>query len=250
MPEVTLGLAVASFIAGVLMFLAPCTLPLVPAYLAFISGVKQSEADNGDAKRKIITNGLAFIVGFTIVFTAFGVLAGFFGGFIGPFRGILTQIGGAFVILFGLLMLDVIKIKALQADYKFNLPSSITPGHPGSAALIGSIFALGWTPCVGPVLASVLLLATTSSTAFSGGVLLLIFSFGLAIPFLLTSLLYAKASNTIKEYSYISTWVNRVGGVFLVIIGLLLLTSNFGLMVQYGQAFFNSAGLEILFDHF
>jgi len=250
MPEVTLALAVSSFFAGLLMFLAPCTLPLVPAYLAFISGVRHAEADTKAARRKIVINGLAFIVGFTVIFTLFGILAGFFGGFIGSFRGILTQVGGAFIIIFGLMMLNVIKIAPLMSDHKLQLPSFIVPGKPASAFLIGSVFALGWTPCVGPVLASVLLLATTSTTAWSGGLLLLIFSLGLAIPFLLTSVLYAQATRTIHQYAWVSTWVSRVGGVFLILIGVLLLTGHFGSLAAYGYKIFDSLGFSGLFDHF
>ena len=249
MPEVTVALAISSFIAGLLMFLAPCTLPLVPAYLAFISGVKQDEAGTTAAKRKIIYNGIAFVLGFTLIFTSFGMLAGFFGGFIGSFRGILTQVGGVLIIIFGLMMLNVIKIAPLMADRKVPLPNFVEPGHRSSAFAIGSIFALGWTPCVGPVLASVLLLATTSSTVWSGGLLLFIFSLGLAVPFLVTSFLYARASKTIVKYAGVSKWVSRVGGVFLILVGSLLMTDNFGLTVVYGYELFEFLGLSGLFDH-
>jgi len=248
--ELSLALAGASFIAGVLMFIAPCTLPLVPAYLAFISGVQGATATSQSDRRKIVINGLGFVVGFTVVFTLFGMLAGFFGGFIGSFREILTQLGGAAIILFGLIMFNIIKIASLQADHKIPVHSFVVPGQPMSAALIGSIFALGWTPCVGPVLASVLLLATTASTAISGGALLFIFSLGLAIPFLVTAVLYASASRTIARFAGVSKYVNIIGGIFLLCIGALLLTDNFGLTVEYGYRLFSALGLEGLFDYY
>ena len=178
------------------------------------------------------------------------MLAGLAGSFIGQFRGLLSQIGGAFIIVFALMMLDVIRFAPLLKERKLQLPNSIKPGHPMSAGLIGIIFALGWTPCVGPVLASVLLLASTSATAFSGAFLLAIFSFGLAVPFLLTALLYERAGGMIAKYSWVSSAVSTIGGIFLLFIGFLLLTNNFGLTVEYGYQFFYWLGLESLFDHF
>lgn len=250
--EISLAFILSSFIAGLLMFLAPCTLPLVPAYIAFISGVKSETAVRGsrETRRKIIMNGVAFVIGFSVIFIAFGVLAGLFGSFIGQFRGVLTQIGGIFIIIFGLMMLNVIRFAPLMRERKIQLPSTFTPGKPISAFLIGATFALGWTPCVGPVLASVLLLASTSTTAITGGILLAIFSLGLSIPFLLTAFLYARASTIISQYSGVAAWVSTIGGIFLIGIGLLLLTDNFGLTIEYGYRFFNFLGYDALLDYY
>lgn len=250
MPEVTIVLVVSSFVAGLLMFLAPCTLPLVPAYLAFISGVRQSEMDQPHLRRRIMVNGVAFVIGFTLIFTLFGMLAGFFGGFAGSLRDTLTQVGGVLIIIFGLMMLRVIPMGQFLKERHIVLPANIKPGHPLSAFLIGSIFALGWTPCIGPVLASILLLATTATTVYAGGFLLFVFSLGLAIPFLLTSLLYARASHLIERYARVSATISVIGGVFLIGIGLLLLFDNFGLTVQYGYELFGYLGFEGLFDYY
>lgn len=250
--EIGLAFIVSAFVAGLLMFLAPCTLPLVPAYLAFISGVKQDDLKDdatGAARRQIIVNGIAFVLGFTVIFILFGILAGLFGTFIGEFRSILTQIGGVFIIIFGLMMLNVINITPLMSEHKLTMPASLKPGRPTSAFLIGSTFALGWTPCVGPVLASVLLLASTSTTVVQGGLLLGVFSLGLAVPFLLTAFLYARASKTIARYAYVTKWISTIGGVFLIFIGILLFTDNFGLTVEYGYKVFNFFGIDGLFDH-
>jgi cytochrome c-type biogenesis protein len=253
MIEVGIGFAVSVFIAGVLMFLAPCTLPLVPAYLAFISGVRSDELKNPEtrihARKAILINGIAFVLGFSTVFVGFGFLAGFFGAFIGQFRNILSQIGGGFIILFGLMMLNVVKFEPLIRERKMKVPAFLTPGHPTSAFGIGATFALGWTPCVGPVLASVLLLATTQTTALQGGLLLGIFSLGLAVPFLLTALAYAQASAFIPRISNFTTWISYVGGVFLIFLGALLLTGNFGFTVEYGYKIFNFIGIDGLFDY-
>jgi len=251
MLELNLTFAIASFVAGLLMFLAPCTLPLVPAYLAFISGVKPDEVQgNKEARRKIRINAIAFVLGFSTIFISFGILAGFFGSFIGPYRVLLSQIGGVFIILFGLMMLNILKITPLMRDRKITLPKFITPGEPTSAYLIGSIFALGWTPCVGPVLASVLLLATTKATVLSGGLLLAIFSAGLAVPFIATAMLYARAGNFITKYSYISRVVSIVGGLMLIGIGLLLLSNNFILTIQYGYQFLEFIGVGNLLEYY
>lgn len=253
MVDVSIAFTFSAFIAGVLMFLAPCTLPLVPAYLAFISGVKAADlVDESTAKvahRKIIVNGLFFVCGFSIVFIVFGVLAGAAGSQIGQFRSLLSQLGGIFIIIFGLMMLGILNISILQKEYKLTIPHFIKPGHPSSSFLIGTIFALGWTPCVGPVLASVILLATDSTTLVSGGLLLAIFSLGLAIPFLCTALLYAHVEKTIIKYSRASRFVSVTGGVFLIAIGILLLTENFELTVVYGYKVFELFHFDALYNY-
>jgi len=251
MLELSFTFAISAFIAGLLMFLAPCTLPLVPAYLAFISGVKQDEVKNNKtARRKIRLNAISFVLGFSVIFISFGILAGFFGSFVGPYRVLLSQIGGAFIIIFGLMMLDIIHFVPLARDHKMKLPKFIKPGEPKSAFLIGSIFALGWTPCVGPVLASILLLATTKATIFSGALLLALFSAGLAVPFIATAMLYARAGNLIAKYSKVSRFVSIFGGILLIGIGLLLLSDNFGLTIQYGFRIMEFFGLGNFLEYY
>jgi len=251
MPEITLTLTLSSFIAGILMFLAPCTLPLVPGYVAFIAGVKPDEVgERAGARQALIINAVAFCIGFTLIFVGFGILAGFFGSFIGTFRGVLTQIGGGLIILFGLMMLNVFSINALARDRKMPLPSCIVPGHPMSAGVIGSVFALGWTPCVGPVLATVLLLATTTTTVWSGGFLLFIFSMGLAVPFILVAVLYGRMSTVIARYGAVSKSVNVVGGIFLMLIGGLMLFNEFDVVLRVGYQVFEVLGIVGLYDHF
>ncbi|MDA8596737.1 cytochrome c biogenesis protein CcdA [Candidatus Pacebacteria bacterium] len=251
--EIELGLTISALVAGLLMFLAPCTLPLVPAFIAFISGVRERDIESATGSRlrlKVMSNSLAFVVGFSVVFISFGILAGLFGTVIGPLRGILTQVGGALIIVFGLFMLGVFNFSWLKREYKFQFPSWIEPGHPSSAFIVGSTFALGWTPCVGPVLASVLLLASTSTTVLSGAWLLGVFSLGLAIPFLLTALLYTQAQGLIAHSASLLRFVSVVGGIFLLGIGVLLLTDNFNLTIEYGYKLFSFFGFEALYDYF
>src|SRR3989344_332206 len=263
MIELSIGFIAASFFAGLLTFLAPCTLPLVPAYLGFISGVDQDALKNPvtarSARRKIFFNGLAFIVGFSLIFIVFGVLAGFAGTALAPYRVWLARVGGVLVILFGLFMLGFFsalggsafggKLSALFTDKRIPIPNWLTLGKPSSSLFIGGTFALGWTPCVGPILGSILLLAGTSGTAFTGGVMLTVFSIGLAIPFLLIALAFSQATKFIDASSKYLKWVSIVGGVFLIALGGLLVTDNFGLTIQYGYQLLQFINYEGLLEY-
>lgn len=253
MIEVTAVLVFSAFIAGILMFLAPCTLPLVPAYLAFISGVKPSELQDKkttkSARRSIIFNSISFVIGFSLVFISFGMVAGFFGSLVGQLRAVLIQVGGVFIILFGLMMLNIIPFQSIFKSQGLPTPKIFTPGNPMAAFLIGTTFALGWTPCVGPILASVLLLATTKATVISGGLLLAVFSLGLAIPFLLVAFLFSHANKVIPQMQVVSKWITVIGGLFLILVGVLILSDNFGLVVQYGYRVFEIIGADRLFDY-
>ncbi|MEX2013856.1 MAG: cytochrome c biogenesis protein CcdA [Parcubacteria group bacterium] len=253
MIEISIGFVAASFFAGLLTFLAPCTLPLVPAYLGFISGVDQEALKNPEtakfARRKIFFNGLAFIVGFSAVFILFGVLAGFAGTALAPYRLWLARVGGVLVILFGLFMLGFFKLPFFQSDKHIPIPKWLTLGKPSSSLFIGGTFALGWTPCVGPILGSVLLLAGATGTAVTGGLMLTVFSIGLAIPFLLIALAFSKATAYIDRISRYLKAVSVVGGIFLILLGLLLATDNFGLTIQYGYELFDFINYDRLLEY-
>lgn len=240
-------LIVPAFIAGLITFLAPCTLPLVPAYLAFISGVKQTDLNeitsHTHLRRTIITNGFFFVVGFTVMFVVFGVLAGLLGGALAEWRSILTRIGGICIIVFGLFMLGVFEMRTLSKIHRLRFPKWLTIGTPSASVVIGGTFALGWTPCIGPILGSILLLASSKTTAFSGGFLLLIFSIGVSVPFILTSLLFARASQFIANITPYIRFVSILGGVFLLILGTFLLTDSFDLTLVYGFKIINLLGL-------
>ncbi|PIR86486.1 cytochrome C biogenesis protein [Candidatus Kaiserbacteria bacterium CG10_big_fil_rev_8_21_14_0_10_43_70] len=253
MIELSIGFVVASFFAGLLTFLAPCTLPLVPAYLGFISGVDQDALKNPAtakaARRKIFLNGLAFIFGFSLIFIVFGVLAGFAGTALAPYRIWLARVGGVLVVLFGLFMLGFFKLPFFQTDKRIPISKWLTLGKPSSSLFIGGTFALGWTPCVGPILGSILLLAGTSGTALTGGIMLTVFSIGLAIPFLLIAAAFSKATVYIEKLSKYLKAVSVVGGVFLILLGLLLATDNFGLTIQYGYELFDFIDYDRLLEY-
>src|SRR3990167_11288539 len=242
--------AIAAFIAGLFTFLAPCTLPLVPGYLGFISGTSVEDLKNPlKAKRarwNILINGLFFITGFSVVFIIFGTLAGFFGAALVSYRLWLTRIGGIFVIIFGLFMLNVIKIPFLAKERHVRVPSIFKRGKPHNSFILGSTFGFGWTPCVGPVLGSILALAASSATVAKGAFLLSVFSLGLAVPFLIIAVGYGSAAQRIENITRYLKPISVVGGIFLILIGLLLLTDRFVLLISYGFGVLRFLGLGML----
>lgn len=253
MEIIGLGFILSAFIAGVLTFLAPCTLPMVPAYLGFISGVSrkdlEDETKRDEVRKKILLNGIFFILGFSIIFILLGTLAGIVGQGLAPYRLILTRIGGVLVIIFGLFMLGILDISFLKNTKIIRVPQWLTIGKPTSSLVIGSAFAFGWTPCVGPILGSVLLLASTSNTVFEGALLLGVFSVGLTIPFLLVALGFSHVTVYITKFSRYLKWVSVIGGLFLIILGLLLVTNNFGLLIQYGFKLFEFIDYSLILNY-
>jgi cytochrome c-type biogenesis protein len=183
------SLIIPAFIAGILTFLAPCTFPLVPGYLGFISGVSaqdlQDPLKSKSARRKIFLNGLLFVVGFSFIFILLGSLFGLGGSALAQYRIWLSRIGGIFVILFGLFMIGVLRLPFLNVEKNIGAIMALKPGNPASSLIFGATFAFGWTPCVGPILGSILTLAAASATVSQGAFLLSVFSLGLAVPFLI-----------------------------------------------------------------
>lgn len=246
-------MTLSAFIAGFLMFLAPCTLPLVPAYLAFISGVDPADLKSAKNKRalrrKVMWNGFLYVLGFTVVFVVMGVAAAFLGTkVLAEYRFILTKVGGIFVIVFGLFMLDVLKIPELQKTHR--LVGAFKKGSPLSSFLLGASFAFGWVPCIGPILASILLVAATSTTALQGAVLLFVFSMGMGIPFLIIAWGIGSAYENVKRISKYMPVISKVGGVFLIILGVLLFTNQMGLLVRYGYEWFDFLNYDNLLDYY
>lgn len=244
--EISLAFIGSAFLAGLLTFLAPCTLPLVPAYLGFISGVDVSdEVDSLPAEkhRKIIANAAMFVIGFSAIFILFGMLAGLVGQALAQWRIWLTRISGIFIILFGIVMVFDIS-PSIFASKNLRLPNWAKSNNPFSSFLLGGAFAFGWTPCVGPILGSILALASQQATVLSGGLLLAVFSLGLALPFLGLAVFYARFSGWIKHSKFWLQAVSRIGGVFLILLGLLLITNNFSLLIQYGYDWFEFLNYE------
>lgn len=248
-----LTLVIPAFIAGILTFLAPCTLPLVPGYLAFIGGASVEDlkdpTKSKGARRRIFMNGVLYVVGFSLVFVALGTLAGFAGTALAPYRIWLTRIGGVLVIAFGLFMLGILKLPILNKDMQFKASRFMSGNRSRNSFVLGAAFAFGWTPCVGPILGSVLLLASTTTTALQGAFLLSIFSMGLAIPFLAIALGIGSASRYIAKISKYLHVVSIIGGLLLVGLGILLLMNKMTLLIAYGFRFFNFIGYERILDY-
>ncbi len=252
------SLLIPAFLAGILTFLAPCTLPLVPGYLVFISGVSLQDLNDrtkqSQAKRRIIFNSLFYILGFSFVFIGFGVVFGGLGGFIGLVaRQWLARIGGLFVLLMGLSMMHVFSLPAfgfLKGDRLNAFGRSLTPGKPLSSFLLGAIFALGWTPCIGPVLGSVLLLVSAHGTVVQGAFLLGVFSLGLGAPFLLIALAIGHATKWVRQLSKYLNVISVIGGLFLVFLGGLMLFGQTGLWFGLIGRVLHAWHLDVVIDHF
>lgn len=247
------SLIIPSFIAGVLTFLAPCTLPLVPGYLGFISGASLEDLKDPEkskkARWKIFLNGLFFIIGFSLVFIVLGSLAGFAGRSLVQYRFWLSRIGGIFVIVFGLFMMGILKLPFLSKERQLHIPSIFERGKPFNSFLLGSAFALGWTPCVGPILGSILTLAAVSSTVGQGAILLSVFSLGLAVPFLVIAIGIGWASQHLNKISRYLNTISFIGGIFLVFLGFLLVTNSFAVWISYFYRLFNFINYDRLLDN-
>lgn len=230
--------------AGVLMFLAPCTLPIVPGYLAFIAGVPAGQAGNN--RRRIFINALAFVIGFSFIFILLGTFAAAIGSVLGPWREMLGRAAGLLIIVFGLTMLGVFNIPLLSREGHIRLPRWLSLGYPHSSFLIGALFALGWSPCIGPILGTILFLASASATALMGATLLAIFSLGLALPFLVCAWLIAQADTLVARMGRLTRVLSVLGGLVLIALGILMLTNTMGLLITWGFGIFDSAGYEQL----
>jgi len=224
----------AAFLAGFLSFISPCVLPLVPGYISFISGISLEDIENKKQQNKntIIISSLFFIIGFSLIFILLGATATFLGSFLLKKASILRKVAGLIIILFGIHMSGLYRIKFLDYEkriYTNTRPVNIIVGP----FLMGLAFAFGWTPCIGPVLAAILVYAGTQDNVYQGILLLTLYSAGLGIPFLLTALAINKFylfSNKIKKHFKV---IEIIGGVLLILIGGLILTDNLQRIVYF-----------------
>lgn len=229
MKDVSFPLA---FLAGVFSFLSPCVLPLVPSYVSFITGVSFEDLKEGTDRKKIrfltITNSLAFICGFSLIFIALGASSSAVGQFFFNYQDWIRIVGGVLVILFGLFISGILKIDFLTRERKFHM-SGKPAGYIGSF-LVGMTFAAAWTPCIGPILGTILLYASSHGSAAYGFKLLSVYSLGLAVPFFLSSLMFnsfLSYSAKIRKYMRV---VMLASGALLIVFGILLLTNNVRLL--------------------
>jgi len=214
-----------AFTAGVLSFLSPCVLPLVPVYLASLCGpeVLEPKADRG--RVPIFFHSLSFVAGFSIVFIIMGVGAGLAGFAISSNITLIRTIAGSLLIVFGLFMLAALKLPWLNYEKRLAPSVGSTTGYLRSL-LTGAIFSLAWTPCVGPILGGILSLALSSETAWRGAYLLAIYSFGLGLPFLIIGAAFDSISPLLKRIRGYSTPIYIAGGLLLIAVGALILTNK------------------------
>ena len=214
-----------AFFAGVLSFLSPCVLPLVPSYLAYVGG-SSARGESGQASRRVlIRNSLFFILGFSLIFIGLGASASLIGGLLQENRRILTLVGGVLIVAFGLVMLGVIKLPFLYRDTRKQFQGDSST--PVGAVLLGMAFAAGWTPCIGPVLGGVLTLAGASGTLALGVALLASYALGLAVPFLLSALAVGSFTRFSHRFRRYLPWVERASGGILLVAGVMLLTGTY-----------------------
>jgi len=220
---------ISAAVAGILTFFSPCVLPLIPAYLSFISGISLEELKARSAQPRVLVGSFCFIGGFSLVFILLGATATFLGRFFLNNLRYFNILGGVLIIFFGLHLAGVLKIKLLNFEERVHLKNLRT--SPGWAFLLGVFFAFGWSPCIGPILAAILLLASSQETVTQGLILLTVYSLGLAIPFLLTALAleqFLKMFAQVKKYFRI---IEILAGIFLIWLGLMLLIKNIPMTV-------------------
>lgn len=218
-----------AFLAGLLSFISPCCLPLYPSYISYISGVSfergTDQVVTRVVRRRALSHALFFVLGFSVIFVALGASASLIGILFAQYHTLVSQIGGAIVIVMGLVLLGVIQPRFLMREVKWHARSK--PGGYLGAFVVGLSFSAGWTPCIGPILASVIAIAATSQA--SGILLMAVYTVGFAIPFLL--LAYTLGSvRWLQRYSGI---VSRVGGGIMVVMGVLLLTGQLTLIIRW-----------------
>ena len=230
-----------AFSAGFLSFVSPCVLPLVPSYVSYITGLSLEELTSPEGKARArevaMKNSLMFILGFSTIFIFFGASATFMGNFFLSNQAIIRKIGGVLIIFFGLYIMGLIKPALLMRDARFHFQNK-PAGYIGSY-LVGVAFGAGWTPCVGPILGSILLYASTTGSVFTGIQLLAVYSLGLGLPLFLSSLGVQTFLIYFKKTSRHLRFVSGASGVFLVLVGLLIFTNSLTRLTS----FFTEIGL-------
>lgn len=217
--EVTLP---AAFLAGLITFLAPCTLPLVPAYIAFLAGNSKKD------ESVLVKRATSFVLGFSTIIIILGVFVSEVGRFVMTYRSTLVAVGGVLFIFFGISLLGIIKIPAASQ----RIPARLRPNSNFGAFVLGVVFAFGWSPCVGPILGSIYILAAQSESSLKGTMLLAAYALGHGAPFILFAYFYDKSTKTITFLSKYTEKINKGAGIILIIIGLFMLFGKYGVFLD------------------
>lgn len=216
------GLALA-FGAGMLSFLFPCTLPLLPGYLSYISGLGAEEIQTGQHRGALLSAAVLFVLGFSVIFVALGATASYLGALLLPYRESLIRVSGAFIILMALVVLGLLRLPLVYREKRLTVGREL---GIWSAFPLGMAFAFGWSPCIGPVLASILAYASTEGTAQKGALLLFVYALGLGTPFLGLAVLAGRMFHSVRWLRRHSRVFDVSGGAVLVVMGIFLLLNQ------------------------
>ena len=215
---------ILTFIEGILTFISPCILPMLPIYFFYLAGSPEADADSSLNRKTLLTNSIGFVVGFTIIFILLGVTVTSIGHFLASNKALMRKVSGSIMILFGLNFMGVFKIRFLsrskKIDFKFDKLDLL------SSIVFGIVFGFGWTPCIGAFLGSALVLAGNSKTILEGVTLLIIYSIGLGIPFILSAIIFDKVKDTFRKMQKHSRLISIISGVVLVLEGILVFTDS------------------------
>jgi len=235
----TFGVLIA-FTAGLLSFLSPCVLPLIPSYVTFITGL--SLDDVSQSRRLALTHGVLFVTGFTLVFILLGAGATALGQALFAYRGWISRIGGVVIIIFGLYLLGILNIAFFARERRFHVADK-PMGYLGTV-FVGFAFGAGWTPCIGPILGAILLYTSSQADFVRGMWLLLAYSLGLAVPFLLSAVAIERFAAFFQRMRRQMVWITRASGLLLVGIGVLMVTNYFTILSTFLQALTPEALLQ------
>lgn len=231
---------IVAFTAGLLTFLSPCLLPLIPSFVAYITGVSftdlKSDKKSAEVRRKTITHSLLFILGFSLIFILLGLTATYIGKALFQYQKTIRVVGGALIIVFGLYLAGILKLDFLMKERRLNIAAKGAT-YLGSF-LMGVTFAAAWTPCAGPILGSILVMAGTKANVVQGAILLSLYSLGIAVPFFLTGLAINSFLAYFNKFTKVIRVINIIGGIFLVIVGILVLTNYMAVVSERFLALF------------
>ena len=220
----------AALVAGLLSFFSPCILPLIPAYFSFITGLTLDELtqDKKEVRQKVILSTLFYVAGFSFIFILFGASASFLGSVASQYSWVVRYLGGGIILVFGLHLLGIINIKGFNFEKKIHVKEK--PLHLMGVFVIGMAFGAGWSPCIGPLLGSILIVAGNQDTVLKGVSLLAVYSAGLAIPFIIMSFFINSILGIMKRATKFIGALNKASGILLIVIGLLLIFDKFRLL--------------------
>ena len=241
MSEVEVGIAIA-FTAGLLSFLSPCVLPLVPSYLTFVTGMSLEDLQEGVNRRATFVHSVLFVLGFSTIFVLLGAAASFLGQFFRYYEVWIARIGGLIIIVLGLHLAGGLRLTPLMREKRVHLADKPV-GYLGTLG-VGIAFGAGWTPCIGPILGAILTYGFSQDTMWAGVGLLSVYSLGLAVPFLLAALALDGFLQVFKRFRRWMPVVEKASGVLLIVLGLLLLTGRFTVLSGYLTRFTPSWILE------